>query len=396
VGAIVQGLALDLPTPSIMSVSPASAPSRAHVWFEGLGDWSWPGARPAPEPLPPPWVPQRPPRLALAVPAGYAGHPPTPARRVSPRAIAVWLLALVAAVFTGALAFVGPGGLEKRLGGASHPSAAKAGVAAARPAPDAASLASVSLLEVAPSGSTIASVRFPSAALHEHASFLVYLPPAFSYGGRRYPVLYLLHGKAQRASSFLELGLAETLDRLIARHTIKPMIAVMLRGGPGHNDWRDHRARGYESYVLEAQQVVDRLYPTIPLRGARAIAGASLGGFGAMNVALTHPDRFGTVESWLGFFDGLAGELRAARPVIARDGLHAFLYGASSDTIADPAENASFAAALRAAGASAKDAVFPGAHTMETLERHLALMLKFAGRSLALASAPHASVAHAR
>ena len=65
-----------------------------------------------------------------------------------------------------------------------------------------------------------------------------------------------------------------------------------------------------------------------PTRAGRAIAGDSMGGYGAMNVALGHPQRFAVVESWLGFFNGLSGELRAAQPVIAREGLRAFVYGA--------------------------------------------------------------------
>jgi hypothetical protein len=68
--------------------------------------------------------------------------------------------------------------------------------------------------------------------------------------------------------------------------------------------------------------------------------------------------------------------------VIAREGLHAYVYGGASDDIADPAENAPFAAQLRAAGASAHSAVYVGGHTMETLEAHLRHMLLYVGRSL--------------
>jgi S-formylglutathione hydrolase FrmB len=101
-----------------------------------------------------------------------------------------------------------------------------------------------------------------------------------------------------------------------------------------------------------------------------------------MHLALTHPQTFATVESWLGFFDGLAGRLRADRPTISRLGLRAFVYGAASDYIAAPAENAPFAAALRAAGADAHSAIYPGEHSFETLEEHLESMLAFAGRGL--------------
>ena len=140
----------------------------------------------------------------------------------------------------------------------------------------------------------------------------------------------------------------------------------------------------YESYVLEVQQLVDQTLPTLARRGARAIVGDSMGGYGAMNVALANPYRFGTVESWLSFFNGLSGDLHADRPIFRQLGLHAFVYGGEEDHIADPDEDAPFAAALRSAGADAKSAVYPGEHNLGTIEAHLSSMLRFAGRSLSL------------
>ena len=203
-------------------------------------------------------------------------------------------------------------------------------------------------------------------------------------------MLYLLHGNSQPATAFLQAGLQGELDRLIALHAIPPMIAVMIQGGPGANNWRGR----YEAYVLEVQQLIDKLLPTVPAREDRAIAGDSMGGYGAMNVALANPYRFAVVESWLGFFNGLDGQLRSDRPVLSRLGLRAFLYGAESDHIADPSENPPFAAALRAAGASAQSAIYPGGHSLETVGAHLGSMLTYAGRAFARA-APTASSTYA-
>jgi S-formylglutathione hydrolase FrmB len=198
-------------------------------------------------------------------------------------------------------------------------------------------------------------------------------------------VLYLLHGNGQSDSSFLQIGLQSVLDRLIGSHSIAPLIAVMIHGGAGMNNWRDHGLRRYESYVLEAQKLVDRSLPTVADRSGRAIAGYSMGGYGAVNIALAHPERFAVMESWLGFFDGLQGELRADRPILSRIGMRAFLYGGASDEIANPAENASFARSLGAAGASARSAVYPGGHTFEMLHEHLSQMLEFVGGALSAA-----------
>jgi len=372
-----------------MGVSPALTPSRTHVWLEGLGDWAWPGSRPQPDPLPPAWVPSIPAHVALA-PAGAAvargmSRVGTRTRSASSRrGWAAGLLCLLAAACALAALDERPA-LERLAGLTSRAPARSFSVPTARLPVDPAPAASVSFVGVASTGSTIEAVRYPSAALHERGSFLVYLPPGFSFAGRRYPVLYLLHGNDQRATAFLELGLPRTLDRLAGEGAVRPLIAIMIQGGRGPNNWRNEGARGYESYVLEVQQLVDRMFPTIAERSARAIAGDSMGGYGAMNVALGHPERFAVVESWLGFFNGLAGELRAARPAIARLGLRAFVYGGASDTIADPSEDQPFAAALRAAGAQATGTVYAGGHTMATLEQHLTHMLEFAGGALAIA-----------
>ena len=101
-----------------------------------------------------------------------------------------------------------------------------------------------------------------------------------------------------------------------------------------------------------------------------------------MHVALANPYRFAVVESWLGYFNNLAGELRADRPILSRLGLHAFLYGAEADPVALPEEDPVFAARLRTAGAQAESAVYPGGHSLQKVREHLDAGLLFAGRSL--------------
>lgn len=345
--------------------------------MDSLGEWSWPGrAAEAVEslPLPPSWVPAFPPALE---PAGAGA----PARSLSrPARANPWLLlvtALLSAVLALAalLALRGPSSLERLLGLRAAPPAATVAAPRAAPAP----LPTLVAGGHDAAGSSIDTAGYASAALGATGSFHVYIPPGFASTTRRYAVLYLLHGNDQPATAFLALGLQEQLDRLIARRKIPPLIAVMIQGGRGANNWRGR----YESYVLEVQQLVDRMLPTTPSRSARAIAGDSMGGYGAMNIALGNPRRFSVVESWLGFFNGLEGELAAAKPTIEREGLHAYVYGGASDVIADPSEDAPFAARLRAAGASAHGVVFEGGHTMETLEAHIEHMLLYAGRALA-------------
>ena len=359
--------------------------SRAHVWLEGLGDWTWPG-RPHPAealPLPPSWVPALPPRLepAAAV-AGQAGSIASRRRATPRRLLITGLLSALAAVCC-ALALKGSltvdGILGKRAAGRPAP-AELSGVASTAPAL-ASSPALVSVSHDS-AGSSIDRASFASTSLAGEGSFLVYLPPGYASTTSRYPVLYLLHGRNGHATSFLEVGIQESLDRLIARGAIPPVIAVMIQDRSTLNNWRDLGRRRSATYVVEVQELVDRMLPTIPTRAARAIAGSSIGGYGAMHVALANPNRFSVVESWLGFFNGLGRELRADRPIISRLGLQAFLYGAATDPVADPEQDPAFAAELRAAGARAHSAIYAGGHSLEKVSEHLDKMLVFAGRSL--------------
>ncbi len=362
-------------------MSGATTTSRSHVWLESLGDWAWPGRAAPAEALPPPWVPAFPPRLELA--GGAPAHPQAlPSRaRATPRGILLATLLSALAAVCCALALKGSLTLNGILGRGDPARPAPVAATSADPAPPAPAPTLVSLSHGS-AGSSIDEASFASPSLQGEGSFLVYLPPGFASTARHFPVLYLLHGRNGHATAFLEVGIQQDLDDLIKTGAIPPLIAVMIQDRPGLNNWRNIGARRSETYVVEVQELVDRMLPTIATRAGRAIAGSSMGGFGAMNVALANPYRFSVVESWLGFFDNLEGELRADQPVFARLGLHAFLYGATEDPVADPEEDPAFAAKLRAAGAHAQSAVYPGGHSLEKISEHLETGLLFAGRSL--------------
>jgi enterochelin esterase-like enzyme len=300
------------------------------------------------------------------------------------RWLALGLLLSAAAAICAGLLIAGPGVLDS-LGLASG--AGETVVVPAAPAPPSDLLAPAPPLTVVhedPSGSAIEHTGFPSSSLAAEGSFYVYLPPGYSTTApaHRYPVLYLLHGRQGHAVSFVEMGIQESLDGLIAHHLIAPMIVVMVQDVIALRNWRDTEARHSATYVVEVQELVDRMFSTLPARGGRAIAGSSMGGFGAMNVALANPLRFAVVESWLGFFDGLQEALHGDRRVISRLGLHAFLYGAAADPVAVPSEDPEFAAKLRELGAQAQGVIYPGGHSLEKIREHLDAGLVFAGRSL--------------
>jgi enterochelin esterase-like enzyme len=355
--------------------------SRTQLWLESLGDWSWPGqGGAAVEILPPPWVPAFPPRREPAV-LGPARPRTSDPGRARARRLLVGVLLGALALTCVALAEGGQLTLAS-LVGAQSAAAVEQEAPAISSAPAVQSLPSLDAVNEDAAGSEIDRADYHSPALHGEGSFLVFLPPGYASTTLHYPVLYMLPGQDQSDTAFLHIGLQGQLDRLIARHAIPPMIAVMIQGGPGANLWRNQGALRYESYILEVQELIDEMLATVPARGARAVVGDSMGGYGAMNVTLANPYRFGVVESWLSFFNGLEGDVRADRPIFSRLGLHAFVYGGEQDHIANPDEDQPFAAALRAAGAEAHGAVYPGEHNLETIEAHLESMLVFAGHAL--------------
>ncbi|HET7198692.1 MAG TPA: alpha/beta hydrolase-fold protein, partial [Burkholderiales bacterium] len=254
--------------------------------MDSLGEWSWPGrAAEAVEslPLPPAWVPTSPPRLQMA--GGGAGAASIERRsRANPRMLALTGLLSAMLAIAAALALSGTSSVERLLGLRGSEPVADA-IARQTPPP---ALPTLVAGHADAAGSSVDTASYSSAALGAGGRFYVYIPPGFASTTARYPVLYLLHGNSQPATAFLELGLQEDLDALIAAHRIRPLIAVMVQGGPGANNWRGR----YERYVLEVQRLVDRMLPTLASRGQRAIAGDSMGGYGAMNIALGNPARF--------------------------------------------------------------------------------------------------------
>ena len=133
----------------------------------------------------------------------------------------------------------------------------------------------------------------PSAALKGELRFSVYLPDGYRTGTERHPVLYLLHAAEGNETEWTRSGgAAEMLDSLIASGWIRPYVVVMPSAGP-RSWWIDGAAvKAETALVQELIPYVEGKYRVATERSARAVAGASMGGFGSLNLALRYPDRF--------------------------------------------------------------------------------------------------------
>ena len=130
----------------------------------------------------------------------------------------------------------------------------------------------------------------------------VYLPPSYATErARRYPVVYLLHGYGGTDGNWTgrQVNLPEIADKLFAARSVREMIVVMPNAFSLHKgsmysnsvtsgDWETYVARDLVVYV-------DGHYRTIPERMSRGLAGASMGGYGAIRIGMKRPDVFSSL-----------------------------------------------------------------------------------------------------
>lgn len=125
----------------------------------------------------------------------------------------------------------------------------------------------------------------------------VYLPPNYEDSETRYPVIYFLHGFLNDNS--LMNYMKDLLDYAIAAQKIDPFILVIPDQRTTYDgsfysntgifgNWEDFTAYDLVSYM-------DKNYRTLAKSASRGITGHSMGGYGALKIAMKHPDIFETV-----------------------------------------------------------------------------------------------------
>lgn len=154
-----------------------------------------------------------------------------------------------------------------------------------------------------PATDTVEQRTFLSAALQRDMPYEVVLPVGYGSGEQRYAVLYLLHGWQGDETNWVKLT---HLVELVSRY---PLIVVTPRAA---NSWyvnsATHPTDRYADYlVTDLIADVDAHYRTIADPHERAVAGLSMGGYGAMLYTLHYPGLFGFTGSISGAFAGPSG-----------------------------------------------------------------------------------------
>jgi enterochelin esterase-like enzyme len=163
-------------------------------------------------------------------------------------------------------------------------------------------------------GSTVVEDDLYSPTLELHTSYRVMLPPDYHASARRYPVLYMLHGVAGDSSEWQSIGLLEAADRMIQRGEIDPFLIVLPNGGAHYWVNQATGARWADYVAQDVVRQIDQGYRTVAGPQGRAIGGLSMGGEGALRIALKNPSVFGTAAahspSLRTAFDQFAPELQ--------------------------------------------------------------------------------------
>jgi S-formylglutathione hydrolase FrmB len=150
-------------------------------------------------------------------------------------------------------------------------------------------LAALLPLAASPLAGEVRSARFTSAALGREVGYVVDLPPSYeSAPGRKYPVVYALHGLFEGPGFWESRGLAAILAGLRATGSLPEFLVVAVDGG--NSFFVNAKGGRYQDMVTQDLIAhVESSYRVVTGRAGRGLLGISMGGYGALNIAFSNP-----------------------------------------------------------------------------------------------------------
>lgn len=155
---------------------------------------------------------------------------------------------------------------------------------------------------------TVARRWYDSPVLGKSRRVTIYTPAGYENSGKKYPVLYLLHGAGGDEEAWIALGrTAQIMDNLIAQGKAKPMIVVMTNGNASQEAAPGESSEGMTKPGMTAQKMmegswetsfpdvvkfVESNYRVDKKKSSRAICGLSMGGFHSLHISKQYPDMF--------------------------------------------------------------------------------------------------------
>ncbi|GKX31562.1 esterase [Vallitalea longa] len=136
--------------------------------------------------------------------------------------------------------------------------------------------------------------NFTSKVLELSTDLLAVLPEKSIGSMKKYPVLYLLHGLSDDHTGWQRRTLIENYVR------DKEIVIIMPNV---HRSFYTDMKNGYKYFEFVSEElpsIVKEFFPISDKREDTFVAGLSMGGFGAMKLALNYPDRYSKAASLSG------------------------------------------------------------------------------------------------
>ena len=148
-----------------------------------------------------------------------------------------------------------------------------------------------------PGGSRVEFGKLPSKALGQDQAFSIFLPPSFDKDtARTYPTVYFLHGLNNDQTSWTvpRYGdLPKKLEDMITTGVIPEILMVHPMGDHGFYCNTADGTKRYEDFITQdVIAYVESHYRAKPGRRYRSIGGTSMGGYGALKIAMKYPDLY--------------------------------------------------------------------------------------------------------
>ncbi|MFZ0868329.1 MAG: alpha/beta hydrolase family protein [Candidatus Sulfotelmatobacter sp.] len=142
-----------------------------------------------------------------------------------------------------------------------------------------------------------------SRILKHEVHYCVYLPAGYDASATKrppqsYPVLYFLHGLGDNEQTLFNSGGWTLLDDLRQQHKIGEFLIAAPEGGRTfYINSADGSVRYSDFFLREFIPLIETKYRISKGRRNRAISGISMGGYGALRFAFSHPEMFSAVSA---------------------------------------------------------------------------------------------------
>src|ERR1700689_3807222 len=142
-----------------------------------------------------------------------------------------------------------------------------------------------------------------SRILKQVVHYCVYLPASYDASAaqrppQRYPVLYFLHGLGDNEQTLFNSGGWTLIDDLRQQHKLGDFLIVAPEGRRSfYINSSDGSVRYSDFFVQEFIPLMESKYRVSSGRKNRAISGISMGGYGALRFAFSHPEMFSAVSA---------------------------------------------------------------------------------------------------